>query len=278
MNRAIPFLARNLGNFIFAIALAQSGKAATIDNCGAGIAFLPCYTIALIVPGTDMTSDSELSPVSLNLFGIDPRGVGNGSSFAVSAFGRVGARAEATDTFGPLNSGVSAEARAIFEDSFPWHGGPGILRFLLNLQGSTSVTGDPAANQALVDATFGVASEIASSNGFGRLNGPGSIAITVGVNGTDAVDLDLELFTLASATALGSAVSDFKNTLLIPEIQLLDNSGRFVRDITLTDFNGNVLGAQPATVPEARTLVLMGAGLFLVVLVGQPRKRTPLHR
>jgi hypothetical protein len=73
--------------------------------------------------------------------------------------------------------------------------------------------------------------------------------------------------------AFGNAIADFRNTLEIARIELLDPSGNSLRDVALTDLKGNVLGAAPA-IPEPGTLGLIGLGLAGIGLAREISRRT----
>jgi len=287
MDKAVSLLRSNLVRLALAAAtasvLATSGRADFIDNC-TGVRPIPCYSIDLTVPGSvgNMTGDSELSPVAGNLFGLDDRLIGSGSAFAVARFGSVGAKTEATNTSPvPLfDSGVGASARATFQDVFLWNGGAGKLRFILNLDGSASATGmDPGLNIAGVAATLSLSSTISTDEtAIGGLNGPGSIAVTIDMLPFDGVNFTLDLRSFVGLTEFGHGLSDFMGTLGIERIEQLDGSGNFVRDITLTDIKGNVLGAPPSTVPEPESFVLVGTILVGIrILAGSRRTLGHVH-
>jgi hypothetical protein len=65
-----------------------------------------------------------------------------------------------------------------------------------------------------------------------------------------------------------------RNTLDMGQIQFLDNSGNFLRDVTLTDGAGDALGSQPAASPEAATSVLFGTGLIVVTILTSRIRKT----
>jgi hypothetical protein len=148
---------------------------------------------------------------------------------------------------------------------FLWNGGAGKLRFILDLNGIASATGmDPGFNIAAVDAALTLSSTISTDEtAFGELTAPGSLAVTIDMLPSDGVNFTLDLFSSVGLTEFGHGLSDFIDTAGIARIEQLDHSGNFVRDVTLTDIKGNVLGAPPATVPEPASFVLVGA-----VLVG----------
>jgi len=280
MNNVVRLVARTVAWTAMAGALAQLGRADVIDNCTA-VRAIPCYSIELTVPGSvgNMTADSELSPVDGNLFGLDDRLIGSGSAFAVARFGNLGAKTEATNTSPVrlLDSSVSALARATFQDVFLWNGGAGKLRFILNLAGSASATGvDPGFNVAGVGASLTLSSIISTDEtAVGGLSAPGSIAVTIDMLPSDGVNFTLDLQSFVGLTESGDGVSDFIDTLGIARIEQLDRSGNFVSDVTLTDLQGNVLGAPVASVPEPPLLGLLGAGLItLRILTGVAKGRT----
>jgi hypothetical protein len=75
---------------VAASALAESSRGDTIVNyTGGDTSNVPCYMLNVTVPGPDNHMESEFFPVSGNLDGLDPRGVGFGSVFAVANFGSV---------------------------------------------------------------------------------------------------------------------------------------------------------------------------------------------
>jgi hypothetical protein len=76
------------------------------------------------------------------------------------------------------------------------------------------------------------------------------------------VSVSLELGCKSSICVFGEAVCDFSKTAEITGVEQLDSSGNFLRDITLTDANGNVLGSAPPPVPEPPAFVLIGTGVI----------------
>jgi hypothetical protein len=256
-------------------ALAQLASADSINNC-TGARPIPCYTIGLTVPGSleNMRTDSELSPVDGNLSGLDL--VGSGSAFAVARFGSVGAKTEVTET-SLFGDPVSAFGQATFQDVFFWNGGAGKLRFTLNLDGITSATGaHPGANVAGVDATLSLSSTISpDETAFGELTAPGSMTVTIDMLPFDGVNFALDLRSFVALTEFGHGLSDFIDTAGIARIEELDRSGNLLRDTTLTDVKGNVLGGAPvAAVPEPGSGGLAAIALLLLVLGRQSQSST----
>jgi hypothetical protein len=151
-----------------------------------------------------------------------------------------------------IGAGVGDSAGAEFDDVLFWPGAAGQLRFTLRLQGSEAAAGmDPGLNTASVDATLSADDRCCFlSGGFGRLTAPGTITVTVPVAADDSLNFELALLTGVYLQEAGHGISDFIDTLDIPRIELLDQSGNFVRDVTLSDSQGNILGAPAAVVPE----------------------------
>jgi hypothetical protein len=130
--------------------------------------------------------------------------------------------------------------------------------------GLESVSGaDPGVNAAEVDATLSADDTCCFlPGGFGRLTAPGITTVTVPVAEDDGVNFQLRLLTAVGASEFGSALADFVDTLDVPRIEYLDSHGNFVRDVTLTDRQGNILGAPAAAVPEPATWLLISASLI----------------
>jgi hypothetical protein len=245
--------------------LPQSAGASTINNCGSS---LICYGISLSTPDGSMTDDRDIFPVSASQSGIDPGFLGSGSASGVAAFGRLGSKSQVTYTspIRTFSGGIGSAAVATFDDVFLWGGAAGSLRFTLNLLGSALVSGaDPGVNAAFVDATLSADDTCCFlPGGFGGLTAPGMTTVTVPVAANDGVNFELRLVTTVGASEFGSASADFRDTLSVPRIEFLDASGNFVRDVTLMDRLGNVLGAPAAGVPEPATFLLLAAGLIAV--------------
>jgi hypothetical protein len=259
-----------------AIAMAQSSNASTICLSGS-----PCYTIGLLAPGGSMLADSGPLATSGTILGLDPAGFGSGSAFAVASFGRVGAKSEAIDTVPDIfDEPIKATADSQFTDQFIWGGGSGALRFTLHLDGSVMLFcgidimcplfGNPAFdNVAFVAANFLLTDTFDSA--AGTLIGPGTLALTIKVGPGERVNLSLDLETEVSLLHFGNGTANFSDTAQLTTVEQLDTSGNFVQDVTLTDNQGNVLGA-PAAVPEPATVVLVAASLIaLRILAGGAR-------
>ena len=274
-------LTETLGKLALAIAvagaMAQSSDASTICLSGN-----PCYTIGLMAPGGSMVDDSEPFPVENSLLGLDPGGFGSGSAFAFAAFGRVGARSQAIDTVLDLfDEPVKATGEAQFTDQFIWRGGNATLQFTLRLDGGVMLVcgvvmcplfGNPAFdNVADVFANFLLTDSLDSA--AGSLIAPGTLALTIRVGPLERVDVSLDLGTEVSLLHFGNGTADFGDTAQIVTVEELDSSGNVVGNVTLTDNQGNVLGA-PAAVPEPATLALVAAGLIAarVFVGGVPRR------
>ena len=265
-------LTGTLGTLALAIAMAgamaQSSSASTICPSGS-----PCYTIGLLAPGGSMAEDSDPFPVEHSLLGIDPGGFGSGSAFAFAAFGRVGARSQAIDTVpDPFEEPVKATGEAQFTDELIWRGGNATLRFTLRLDGGVMLFcgvgvfmcplfGNPAFdNVADVFANFLLTDSFDSA--AGGLIAPGTLALTIRVEPSERVNVSIDLGTEVSLLHFGNGTADFGDTAQIVTVEELDRSGNFVRNVTLTDNQGNVLGAPAAVpVPELATYALLGCGL-----------------
>ena len=278
-------LTGTLGKLALAIAMvgamAQSSSASTI--CPSGSA---CYTIGLLVPGGSMVDDSGPLPVEHSLLGLDPGGFGSGSALAFAAFGRVGARSQAIDTVPDLfDEPIKATGEAQFTDELIWRGGNATLRFTLRLDGGVMLFcgvvmcplfGNPAFdNVADVFANFLLTDSFDSA--AGSLIAPGTLALTIRVEPSERVNVSIDLGTEVSLLHFGNGTADFGDTAQIVTVEELDSSGNVVRNVTLTDNQGNVLGA-PAAVPEPATLALVAVGLiaarmFVGGVPGRPHAR-----
>jgi hypothetical protein len=258
-----------------ASAFAQASRAdsITIDNCLQG-AVHPCFTISLGALSNAFL-DAEPSPVDGNLAGISGSPLANGNVFAVAAFGRLGAKSEITYMDAIPLQGVESSALALFNDEFVWPGVAGKLRATMTLAGTESAASAVPSIQNFATVEGDLKLVGTGETGEGVLSGPGSTTATIDVSPGDDVQVRLFLRAVAIGQASGSAISDFSDTLELPRIELLDSSGNFLENVTLTDAKGNVLGAPVATVPEPGTSVLVGAGLIAVrILAGAARRLT----
>jgi hypothetical protein len=270
-NKRYLILIRLALTFTLAGPLAQQAGAETVTSCIGFIPTLPCYNFEVLVPSGMGSSDVEPFPLSGNLMGEDLRGIGSGSAFALADFNRLGVKDVSTlNTQTPLRGiAVTADAFSGFGDAFVWNGSPGKLRFTFDLVGNADAPLDPLGQSfAVGDAVLRLSSS-SGSNADGELivNSPGSGArtktVTLNVAGGDTVFVSLELGCNSSIGVFGQAICDFSNTAEITGIEQLDSSGNFLRDITLTDAKGNVLGGAPSAVPEPATFALVGLGLIV---------------
>jgi hypothetical protein len=206
----------NVVKLALAIAMAsvpQSTKGDTIENCTGGdtsnvSSNVPCYMINLNAPSGDNHIESQFFPISGNLFGIDPRGVGSGSALGSSGFGRVGAKTDVTNN-SPTHLGVPvvASASAEFDDFFSWNGAPAQLRFTMNLVGDAKAPADPlgstfAAGEAklLLETSVDKAGGDLLAGTVPGGSGPRTTTVTIHLAGTDLLFLDLNL---GSAVGMG---------------------------------------------------------------------------
>jgi hypothetical protein len=126
-NRRYLILIRLALTITLAGPLAQQAGADTISTCIGFIPALPCYNIEVLVPPAMGSSDIEPVPLSGNLIGDDPRGIGSGSAFAFADFNRLGVKDVTTFNSQTPARGidVTADAFAGFGDSFFWSGSSG---------------------------------------------------------------------------------------------------------------------------------------------------------
>jgi hypothetical protein len=200
----------------------------------------------------------RLGPLAIehSLSGLDATSFASGTATAVSAFDRVGAKSEVDAALGAdFGNPVVTSAEATFNDQFMWVGGSGRLRFSLHLSGMASHGDVPCAavvesgvDDAGVFLTLLLADGVDSA--LGSLVTAGDVSVTINVGPLEQINLNLDLFTEVSAGTFGRVVSEFQNT---------GHDDRAVgRNVTLTDNQGNVLGAAAARVPEPSTAVCWG--------------------
>jgi hypothetical protein len=134
--------------------------------------------------------------------------------------------------------------------------------------------GNPAFdNVADVFANFLLTDSLDSA--AGTLVAPGTLALTIKVGPSERVNLSIDLGTEVSLLHFGNGTANFGDTAQITTVEQLDSSGNFIRNVTLTDNQGNVLGAPQATVPEPASCALAGAGMIAVrILIGAAQRRT----
>jgi hypothetical protein len=254
----------------------------------------------------------SIPPVNLAAANQLPSLVVSSSASAIAGLGplQVGVEADAANLLatgigGPL---VRVSAEAQYSDDFSAFfrgssGSHGTLVFTLALHGRLLAGGvDFADNNSLatVRADFGVANQVplfgfgssASMPEFNQridapdlgvlVTSPFTVSVGVLLGADNAISISGDLFVSGVAISPGSgasgfATSDFTNTFSITSLQLFNDQGQFVENVTLTDALGNKLqvGAPAAAAPEPASIVLLILGSLGLAGYAIPSRRQP---
>jgi hypothetical protein len=221
----------------------------------------PLFDLHLMPPGPVQTDivDSP-APIIQGIDGTD--GVfGSGSAFGRAQLGNLGAKVTVVSTAPTINNGAGSIAEVAFHDSFPiFIAGPTTtfdsLKITVSLDGSTSVSGSGSSTVRLVASGD---NDVGDFNGV-TLDGPGMATIVISLaKGGDHVKLDADLQVRANVLGPASAIADFSQSSRISAVQLFDDQGNFIQNVTLVDDAGNVL---PVPEPSAGQMAALACGMI----------------
>jgi hypothetical protein len=228
-----------------------------------------------IITNTDAngTLGSELSGAAISVATFGALGVADlaaASCFAFSFFGC------------PMSMGASSTAS--FSDTLSISNAPslGFIQLLLKSTGGTLCTaggfGSPMNCAASVEVTD------QNGNSFFLLNGGNATIDTYSYSGTSDIPLSLSMLGQAGCsvgvnpdfgTVRCVAIVNFKDTLEVTGINVLDANGNLVAGADITAASGTNYNAGVSPVPEPSSVMLLASGFLMLLLV---RRRSILHK